>query len=203
MRTVNLSKAQIQIDELAKVCGLCTKCPIGGKSLAKDNLDTPYSTNVFSSRNPKAEIMVVGQNPGIDEVWSGHPFSGQAGIILWEKLASIGIESKDVYATNIVKCHIVEERKPTQDEVDNCRHHIDEEIRIVSPRIIVALGSLTLKSLTGVSGIMKHAGEIVHSPRYGAPVLAMPYTNKTNIEDPQTSMLIDMSLNNLRKFLDG
>jgi len=197
MRTVKLSKAQIEIEELRKVCALCTKCPIGNKSLGV------YSTNVFSSLNPTAKIMVVGQNPGTDEVFSRRPFTGQAGSILWEKLQSIGVDEKDVYSTNIVKCHIEEERKPSQDEIDNCRHHIDEEIRIVAPMIIIALGSAALKTLTGVSGIMKHAGELIHSPRYGVPVLAMPYTNKTNIEDPHTSTLIDMSLNNLRNFLDG
>jgi uracil-DNA glycosylase len=116
----------------------CTLC----KELAK----TRHSV-VFGSGNPHAALMFVGEAPGADEDQQGLPFVGAAGQLLTKIIESIGIKREEVYIANVLKCRPPGNRKPAPQEIHNCAPYLEEQIRIVSPKIICALGTFPAQTL--------------------------------------------------------
>lgn len=88
----------------------------------------------------EAKIMFIGEGPGRDEDIQGKPFVGAAGKFLTQMLADIGMKREDVYITNVVKCRPPENRDPLQPEVDACFKYLDEQLKIIQPKVIVSLG---------------------------------------------------------------
>jgi len=100
--------------------------------------------------------MVVGEGPGETEDELGRPFVGRAGQLLDRMLAAIGLAREDVYICNTVKCrptlstpHGLRNRAPELDEMANCRPFLDEQIEIIAPRVLMALGAPAAKSFLG------------------------------------------------------
>lgn len=102
---------------------------------------------VFGVGNPNAALMFVGEGPGADEDAQGEPFVGRAGQKLNEMMRAIGIERKDVYIANVVKCRPPGNRDPEPDEVATCAPFLFRQIEAIRPRVIVALGSPATKAL--------------------------------------------------------
>jgi DNA polymerase len=126
---------------------------------------------VFGAGNPGSGIVFVGEGPGANEDQTGEPFVGRAGQLLDRIMAAIGLDRSNSYITNIVKCRPPENRTPSPDESAACRWILEEQIRIMAPGVIVALGAPAARTLTGSrEGIGKLRG-VWH--RYGdIPVLA-------------------------------
>ncbi|RLF49486.1 MAG: uracil-DNA glycosylase [Thermoplasmata archaeon] len=100
-------------------------------------------TNVVFGEGPKdAEIMLVGEAPGRQEDNSGRPFVGAAGKFLTEALNSAGIERKEVYITNVVKCRPPGNRTPNEIEIRTCSPYLVRQIEIIKPKVICALGAV-------------------------------------------------------------
>lgn len=117
---------------------------------------------VFGVGSPDAELMFVGEGPGFHEDKQGEPFVGQAGRLLTELLAGIGLVRADVYIANVVKCRPPENRDPAPDEIEACSPHLLEQIAIIRPRIVCTLGRFATKllgetelSMTAVHGKAK------------------------------------------------
>ena len=113
---------------------------------------------VFGEGPKRAEVMVVGEQPGDQEDRQGHPFVGPSGRLLDEGLAAAGIDRSRVYVTNAVKhfkfvrIELTKRRlhkKPTAAEVRACHPWLEEEIRLLKPRVIVALGATAAQALLG------------------------------------------------------
>ena len=105
---------------------------------------------VFGYGNTNADIMVIGEGPGGEEVESGIPFVGQAGQLLDKILASVNIKREDVYFSNTILCRTNEKnRTPSWDETQNCADRLDEEINLVKPNVILMVGSPSLKRFFG------------------------------------------------------
>ena len=104
---------------------------------------------VFSDGNPKAKIMLVGEGPGSNEDQEGLPFVGRAGALLDKMLASIDLNRKNVYITNVVNYRPPENRRPTEGEIARYLPHLRKHIEIINPKIIVLLGSTALNALIG------------------------------------------------------
>jgi uracil-DNA glycosylase len=113
---------------------------------------------VFGEGPRRAEVMLVGEQPGDQEDRQGHPFVGPSGRLLDEGLAAAGIDRSRVYVTNAVKhfkfvrIELTRRRlhkKPTAAEVRACRPWLEEEIRLLQPRVIVALGATAAQALLG------------------------------------------------------
>lgn len=102
---------------------------------------------VFGAGNPTAKLMFVGEGPGADEDAQGEPFVGRAGQKLNEMIRAIGLERKDVYIANIVKCRPPGNRDPEPDEVGTCSPFLFRQIEIIRPAVIVTLGSPASKTL--------------------------------------------------------
>lgn len=119
-------------------------------------LGTLRDTMVFATGNPDAQIMFVGEAPGADEEKQREPFVGVAGQLLTRVIKAMGLERSGVYITNICKFRpIVEDdrpqstrnRQPTGTEMAACMEYVLEEIAIVQPRVIVALGKTAAEGL--------------------------------------------------------
>lgn len=125
--------------------GDCTRCVLhkqGRKQI------------VFGVGNPKAELMFVGEGPGADEDTQGEPFVGRAGQLLNNMIKAMGIERKDVYIANIVKCRPPGNRTPERDECATCSPFLMRQIAVIKPKVIVALGAVAAKTLLAMSASM-------------------------------------------------
>ena len=102
---------------------------------------------VFGEGNPDAGIMFIGEAPGYDEDMQGRPFVGRAGQLLTRIIEAMGMKREDVYIANILKCRPPENRTPSLTEIAACGRYVIEQIKIIRPRIIIALGGVAAKAL--------------------------------------------------------
>jgi DNA polymerase len=107
-----------------------------------------------------ARIMAVGEGPGETEDREGKPFVGAAGQLLTKLLESVGLDRRDIYITNIIKCRPPGNRDPEQTEVDSCAHFLDEQVAMLQPDVILVLGRHALaRLLPGSGGITRNHGQ--------------------------------------------
>ena len=104
---------------------------------------------VFCDGNPKSKIMLIGEAPGANEDEEGLPFVGRAGILLDKMLASINLDRKKVYISNIINYRPPENRRPTDQEIKRYLPYITKHIEIINPKILVLLGSTAMNALVG------------------------------------------------------
>lgn len=102
---------------------------------------------VFGVGNPSADLMFVGEAPGHDEDVQGIPFVGRAGQLLTKIIEAIDLKREDVYIANVIKCRPPENRNPEQDEVETCEPFLFQQIDIIKPKVIVALGTFAARAL--------------------------------------------------------
>lgn len=104
---------------------------------------------VYGEGSPNPEIVFVGEGPGYDEDRQGRPFVGAAGQLLDRIINAMGLKREDVYICNVVKCHPPGNRDPENDEIEICGRFLAEQISILNPKIIVCLGRISGRFLTG------------------------------------------------------
>jgi DNA polymerase len=130
--------------------GECTRC----------KLHKHRHTIVFGDGNPKAELVFVGEGPGADEDAQGLPFVGRAGKLLTQMIEAMGLQRKDVYICNVVKCRPPENRTPEEDEVSTCSPFLLRQLDVISPKVIVCLGAVAAKTLLKTNrGISQFRGQ--------------------------------------------
>ena len=112
---------------------------------------------VFADGNPKAKIMLIGEGPGANEDQEGLPFVGRAGALLDKMLASIDLNRKNVYITNVVNYRPPENRKPTEKEIAKYLPYLKKHIEIIKPEILVLLGSTALNAIVGNEVVISKA----------------------------------------------
>jgi DNA polymerase len=118
--------------------GDCTRCKL--HSLGRRQI-------VFGVGNPNADLMFVGEAPGADEDIQGEPFVGRAGQLLTKIIEAIGLSRRDVYIANVIKCRPPQNRNPEPDEVDRCEPFLFDQIDVIRPKAIVALGTFAARAL--------------------------------------------------------
>lgn len=139
-------------DKAARLAVVRAEAEKGGKARA---LGTLRDRMVFAVGNPDANLMLVGEAPGADEERTGEPFTGAAGRKLDQILQTMGLSRQDVYISNVCKFRPAMEnqrtnnRKPTLLEMESCIGFVREEIAIVQPRVVVALGATAAEGLLG------------------------------------------------------
>ena len=148
------------------------KVRAAAKSCRNCELWKHATQTVFGEGPDRAQLMLVGEQPGNDEDLQGHPFVGPAGKLLDRALEEAGIDRRTVYVTNVVKHFKWEPRgkrrihkKPRQSEIDACRPWIDDELAIVKPKALVCLGSTAAQALLGRQfRVTAQRGTLVPSP---------------------------------------
>jgi DNA polymerase len=128
---------EAQLNELSSRVSACTACP----------LHQGRTNAVFGKGSPKTAVMFIGEGPGRDEDLKGEPFVGRSGQLLTKILSAIDLERGDVYITNIVKCRPPQNRDPVEDEVRRCEQYLVEQIDLIRPRLICALGRIAAQWL--------------------------------------------------------
>ena len=118
-------------------------------NLKNCNLKKTAKNVVFCDGNPKSQIMLIGEAPGANEDEEGLPFVGRAGILLDKMLASINLDRKKVYISNIVNYRPPENRRPTDEEIKRYLPFVTKHIEIINPKILVLLGSTAMNALIG------------------------------------------------------
>ncbi len=118
--------------------GDCTRCKL--HRLGRRQI-------VFGVGNPNADLMFVGEAPGHDEDVQGIPFVGRAGQLLTKIIEAIGLKRDDVYIANVIKCRPPENRNPEQDEVETCEPFLFQQVDIIRPTVVVALGTFAARAL--------------------------------------------------------
>ncbi len=113
---------------------------------------------VFARGTPVTELMFVGEGPGAEEDAQGLPFVGKAGQLLDRMIAAMGYAPDEIYVANVVKCRPPSNRKPEPPEMQACEGYLHEQIAIVRPKVIVALGATACEGLLKVSGITRLRG---------------------------------------------
>lgn len=115
---------------------------------------------VFGEGNPESDIYLLGEAPGAVEDRTGRPFVGNAGKLLDKILQNIGIKREDVYITSVVRFRPPENRPPKPKELAAFAPYVDEEIKIIDPKIIVTLGSFSLRKFLPGAKISEVHGQV-------------------------------------------
>ena len=146
-KNTQTKNAQQKLEDLKQQIVNCKKCELG-----------KYRLNaVCGSGDPYANIMFVGEGPGFQEDHEGKPFIGRAGDLLTKIIEAMGFKRETVYIANIVKCHPMKnpenpelkgnDRPPTMEEMQICQPYLDEQIKIISPKVIITLGASSTRAL--------------------------------------------------------
>jgi uracil-DNA glycosylase family 4 len=150
------------LTELYQRIALCVKCDIAR-----------LRTKVVPGEGAEdAEIMFIGEAPGWHEDQQGRPFVGQAGQYLDRLLASIGLDRRQVYIANVIKCRPPDNRDPLPSEIQNCRDWLDSQVEIIKPKMIVTLGRYSMaryfpgKSVSKIHGTAQKRDGIIYYAMY-------------------------------------
>jgi|SRR5215204_3431987 len=132
----------------------CVRCP----------LHQGRTTVVFGSGNANADLMFVGEAPGMHEDLQGLPFVGRAGKLLDQLLEEVGLQRSDVFITNVLLCRPPGNRDPELGEIDTCKPYLHRKIELIEPKVICTLGNFATKLITrsqrGITGV--HGRPQVH-----------------------------------------
>jgi DNA polymerase len=137
-RVVFLANAAEALAAVRAEIGDCTRCKL--HTLGRRHI-------VFGVGNPNADLMFVGEAPGADEDVQGIPFVGRAGQLLTKIIEAIELKRDDVYIANVIKCRPPQNRNPEPDEVETCEPFLFQQIDIIKPKVIVALGKFGAQTL--------------------------------------------------------
>lgn len=166
-----------RLSQLAAEIGACRRCPLGASRLQA----------VPGVGSGEAGVMFIGEGPGYSEDHRGEPFVGRSGQLLDKILESIGLSRRTVFIANVVKCHPMKDpadpeargndRPPTPEEMEACRPFLDEQIRLLSPRVVVTLGAVAARALLGAQSLTAIRGQWrLYEPagREGRPIKVLP-----------------------------
>ncbi len=125
------------LDEVRRELGECTRC----------KLCNGRTQIVFGSGNPRAELVFVGEGPGEEEDKQGIPFVGAAGQLLTKMIEAMKFSRDTVYICNVVKCRPPGNRNPEPEEIQSCEPFLRAQLRVIKPKVIVALGKFAAQTL--------------------------------------------------------
>ena len=131
------STSPMSLDGIRDTLGDCTRC----------KLHQGRTTLVFGVGRADADLMFVGEAPGRDEDLQGVPFVGRAGQLLTKIIESIGLTRDEVYIANVIKCRPPQNRDPEPDEVETCEPFLFDQLAVIQPRVVVALGAFAVRTL--------------------------------------------------------
>jgi DNA polymerase len=148
------------LESLRQQIGDCQRC-----TLAQSR-----TTLVFGAGNEKARLVFVGEAPGADEDRQGAPFVGEAGQVLTRLIEAMGLDRNQVYICNVLKCRPPSNRNPHKDEISTCSPFLMQQIRLIKPEVIVALGTFAAQTLLGSKEPISRLRGQLHSC-HGIPLM--------------------------------
>ncbi|HSW11537.1 MAG TPA: uracil-DNA glycosylase [Solimonas sp.] len=177
--------------EMVKDCRRCKLC-------------TTRTQTVFGVGVETAPLMVVGEGPGADEDAQGEPFVGKAGKLLDEMLRAIGRSRCDnTFIANVVKCRPPGNRDPETDEVEACRPYLEQQIRLVKPKLIVGLGRIAAQRLLGTDAPLSRLRGPLHEYGPDKTPLLITYHPAYLLRSPREKAKSWEDLKKIHQFLKG
>ena len=168
------------LEKIAKEVRSCTLCP----------LSRTRTVAVPGEGNAHAELMLIGEGPGYNEDKQGRPFVGAAGGFLNQMLASAGLERKDVFITNVVKCRPPQNRDPLPEEIEACSGYLERQVELIRPKVIATLGRHSMakyfpnERVSRIHGQPRKVAERTVVPLYHpAAALHQPALKAAELED--------------------
>jgi len=159
---------------------------------------------VYGVGDPSAALMFVGEGPGFNEDKQGEPFVGQAGRLLTELLASIGLRREDVYIANVVKCRPPGNRDPLPEEIAACSPLLMRQIELVRPRVVCTLGRFATRLIAQTeAGMGSVRGRAKPMTLGDVPVIVFPVLHPAAaLYTPANRTLLEEDFRKLRRLLD-
>ncbi len=148
--------AKSKINHIKKQILKCKDCP-----LWKTRLNPVAGEGAIA-----AKVMLIGEAPGKNEDIQGRPFVGRAGKLLDGLIQSIGMERKEIFITNIVKCRPPKNRNPLKSEIQTCTHYLDKQIERIKPQIIAPLGNFATSYILKKFSISEGKIGMIHGKIY-------------------------------------
>ena len=153
------------------------------KNFLKCDLGNTRKNFVFGSGDPNASLLIIGEAPGEQEDLSGEPFVGRAGKLLDKMLMAINrSRNNDVFICNVLKCRPPDNRDPKKEEINECEPYLINQIDLIAPKLIVALGRIAGKTLLGVEKSLKEMRGILHE--YHTKPLIVTYHPAALLRNP-------------------
>jgi uracil-DNA glycosylase len=151
-----------ELAALKQEVSVCTKC----------ELHQSRTQTVFGVGNPNADWLIIGEAPGTDEDKQGEPFVGRAGQLLNSMLIAMGLQREQVFIANILKCRPPNNRDPQPEEVVACESYLRQQIDLIKPKVILAVGRIAAQNLLKVdTPIGKMRGNRYQYPDSELPVI--------------------------------
>jgi len=184
-----------RLNELRKRVLECKRCPL---YKSRTNL-------VFGEGDPNADLMFIGEAPGQEEDLQGRPFVGRAGMLLSRIIKAMGLRREEVYIANILKDRPPNNRNPKEDEIKACIGYLLEQIEIIRPRVICALGSFAAKellkeerSISQIRGKFYNFKDIKLMPTYHPAYLLRNPQDKRLVWEDMKKIMRELGIKNKR-----
>jgi len=166
------SRSKPAIPELAPAGWIPLKAAVSG--CVKCGLHKTRTQTVFGVGDENADWMLIGEAPGAEEDRLGDPFVGQAGKLLGNMLAAVGLSRRtNVYIANVLKCRPPGNRNPAPEEVAQCSPHLLQQIELIKPKLILAMGRFAAQTLLETSASIASLRGRLH--RYAGVPLIVTY----------------------------
>jgi uracil-DNA glycosylase family 4 len=194
-RPVKPEKQQLSsLEDVQTWLGNCERC---GLCKARSKI-------VFGSGSPVASLVFVGEGPGADEDTQGQPFVGKAGQLLTKIIEAMGFQREDVYIANVVKCRPPGNRTPEPEEIAQCMPFLKAQIDLLNPKILVALGNVAARALTGQEATMSNMRGKFHSLTWNSKLPVMPtYHPAYLLRNPDAKRIVWDDMKQVKARLEG
>jgi uracil-DNA glycosylase family 4 len=167
---------------LKETCNSCRMCNLGWKKAKKNNKEV--DPHVFSNWDPRSRppmFMIVGQNPGWDEVQNDAPFIGASGSNFDNALKDTMHKRSDFYITNAVKCFTQGNKVPDQKSIDRCEPFLRMEIAIVKPKFVITFGKVSFNLMCPDADYNDSVAKLTNSEKFGVKVMAIYHPSPMNL----------------------
>lgn len=170
---------------LNTACRSCHMCDLGFMEAERAVANTVIARDphCFSNMRSTSRFMIIGQNPGWDELAAGEPFVGQAGQNFNQELGRWGLSRDDFYITNAVKCFSAGNAKPERRQQDRCAPFLHMEINTIKPLLAATLGASAFELICAEHNFSSaiQAGDLVRSARFGVTVYPIYHPSPRNM----------------------
>jgi len=193
------------LSTLSTACRLCQNCELGIKEAERTigEVIIARDPHVFSNMAYSSRFLVVGQNPGWEELEKGEPFVGAAGRNFNKALERNGMSRSDFYISNAVKCFTPNNTKPTRRQQEKCSTWLQIEINTIKPIFVITLGASAFDVLCPDLKYSSSLGTIVKSDEFGVKIFPIYHPSPLNAENlPEFNHQIDVLCELIIRFKD-
>jgi len=187
------------LTQLSQTCISCSMCELGLKPVSKDN-KLYRDPHVLSNMNP-TRFMIVGQNPGWNEVVKREPFVGDAGENFNTEIAKYDLSREDFYICNTVRCYTQNNASPTPRHMKRCEPFLAMEINLIKPKLIIALGAIAFEQLCPGVTFSSSFEKLTKSSKYDVHVMPIYHPSPLNMKEESRRLAFGKQIRTMCKLI--